>query len=156
MPARRTHTGPTRAVHVPGRATVPRLSWADFGLQPGELDWQTHAACAAPDIDPDLFFPEPRQAAQAQRICAACPVRQQCQAHAQRHRERHGIWGGLSTRKLPRTRQPGHAATRQRAVAVARLTRAGLTSVQIAQRLDLSPRTIDRYRAHHQRLEEAA
>jgi WhiB family redox-sensing transcriptional regulator len=43
--------------------------------------WRDRAACAAPGIDPELFFPEPGRrngAAEAKRICARCPVRAPC------------------------------------------------------------------------------
>ncbi len=45
-------------------------------------DWRAEGACRT--ADPDLFFPVAvgavanRQIAKAQRICAGCPVRQQC------------------------------------------------------------------------------
>lgn len=57
--------------------------------------WQDDALCA--QVAPDLFYPErgesPRQAKQ---ICATCPVRQECLAHALTHNEEHGIWGGTT------------------------------------------------------------
>lgn len=74
-----------------------------------ELPWQLRAACR--DEDPDLFWPTdsdlPGQAA-AIRICARCPVRPECGALADAHRETDGIWGG-STRNQRggATRLPG-------------------------------------------------
>jgi WhiB family transcriptional regulator, redox-sensing transcriptional regulator len=44
-------------------------------------DWRDRAACAAPGISPDLFFPDPGQrgkVARARRVCARCPVQQPC------------------------------------------------------------------------------
>jgi WhiB family redox-sensing transcriptional regulator len=32
----------------------------------------------------------------AKRVCAACPVRQECLDYALRVREQYGIWGGLT------------------------------------------------------------
>jgi WhiB family redox-sensing transcriptional regulator len=32
----------------------------------------------------------------AKAVCAACPVREQCLAHAVAYDERYGIWGGLN------------------------------------------------------------
>ncbi len=61
------------------------------------------AACRGPASA--LFFPpsvterrDEREAreSRAKAICAACPVRDRCLAHALRVRELHGIWGGLN------------------------------------------------------------
>jgi WhiB family redox-sensing transcriptional regulator len=63
-------------------------------------DWRAAGACLT--ADPDLFFPiaegtvTSKQAARAQRICADCPVRQQCLDFAMRTREPAGIWGGTT------------------------------------------------------------
>jgi WhiB family redox-sensing transcriptional regulator len=63
-------------------------------------DWRAAGACLA--ADPDLFFPVAlgtgaiSQIARAQRICAGCPVRQQCLDFAMRTREQAGIWGGTT------------------------------------------------------------
>jgi WhiB family redox-sensing transcriptional regulator len=63
-------------------------------------DWRKAGACLT--ADPDLFFPlaegavTSKQAAQAQRICAGCPVRQQCLDFAMQTREPAGIWGGTT------------------------------------------------------------
>ena len=61
-------------------------------------DWRAEGACRT--ADPDLFFPVAvgavanRQIAKAQRICAGCPVRQQCLDFALRAPEPAGVWGG--------------------------------------------------------------
>ena len=60
--------------------------------------WVEHAACAG--SDPELFYPErttPRRAVAAiRRVCAGCPVRQQCLDDAIGRGDRYGIWGGLT------------------------------------------------------------
>jgi WhiB family redox-sensing transcriptional regulator len=62
--------------------------------------WHVRAACR--ESDPELFFPEGtagpalETAAQAKRICAACPVRAQCLDWALSHRAEFGVWGGLT------------------------------------------------------------
>ncbi|MFC8278393.1 WhiB family transcriptional regulator [Streptomyces sp. NPDC057271] len=64
--------------------------------------WQSDAACAAPNVDPDYFFPEEKitkfsgAGSRAKRICADCPVRDECLRAALDGREAAGIWGGLS------------------------------------------------------------
>jgi WhiB family redox-sensing transcriptional regulator len=66
-------------------------------------NWRAGAACRF--ADPDLFFPVSEfgkgleQAATAKAICAGCRVRRQCLAFAQRTRQVHGIWGGLTERE---------------------------------------------------------
>jgi len=59
------------------------------------LEWQDRALCR--DMDPDIFFPEVVSVVlvrRAQAICAQCPVREQCEAHALSWPEIYGIWGG--------------------------------------------------------------
>jgi WhiB family transcriptional regulator, redox-sensing transcriptional regulator len=75
---------------------------APAGLAAGE-NWRAAAACRS--ADPDLFFPVSDvgkgvdQAAEAKAICAGCRVRLQCLAFAERTRQGHGIWGGLTERE---------------------------------------------------------
>lgn len=58
-------------------------------------DWMTEALCAL--YDPDWWYPMRGVSdKQAKEICAACPVQMSCLEYAVRHREPHGIWGGLS------------------------------------------------------------
>lgn len=63
------------------------------------MNWQSSAACIGEDIE--LFFPEDGQtAALAKRICADCPVTQECLESALKveegGRHRYGVYGGLS------------------------------------------------------------
>jgi WhiB family redox-sensing transcriptional regulator len=72
-------------------------------------DWRAVGACRS--ADPDLFFPisdapaTERQIRKAQRICAACAVRQQCLDFAMRTGETHGIWGGTTPDERLRARR---------------------------------------------------
>jgi WhiB family redox-sensing transcriptional regulator len=72
-------------------------------------DWRAEGACRA--ADPDLFFPVAvgavanRQIAKAQRICAGCPVRQQCLDFALRTPEPAGVWGGTTPEQRTRARR---------------------------------------------------
>ena len=71
---------------------------ARFGLV--REDWVAWAACKG---QTQLFFPplaeRPqarfRREAQARRLCAGCPVDEQCRAFARTNRE-YGLWGGES------------------------------------------------------------
>lgn len=68
-------------------------------------DWRDRAICA--QTDPELWFPDkggsPRQAKQ---VCADCPVRWECLAHALSHNERWGVWGGFTVEERERMRAP--------------------------------------------------
>lgn len=68
----------------------------------GVSEWQQNGACLGRGTA--LFFhPEgergPRRddrEAAAKALCARCPVRLSCRAHALSVREPYGVWGGLS------------------------------------------------------------
>lgn len=68
-------------------------------------DWRARAACAAPDVNPEWFFPAPGESQQtAKRICGVCPVRAQCLAWAQDHEVPAGIFGGMSADRRRKAR----------------------------------------------------
>ena len=63
--------------------------------------WAAYAACR--DADPDWFFPGPEgDHRSAVRVCAGCPVREECLEWALETRMRYGIWGGLTERERRR------------------------------------------------------
>lgn len=67
--------------------------------------WFDEAACRG--LGQALFFPDQGDlygARQAQEICARCPVRPQCLAHAVGDGEHYGIWGGTTERDRRRIR----------------------------------------------------
>jgi WhiB family redox-sensing transcriptional regulator len=71
-------------------------------MTPLDADWADHAACCAPGVDPELFFPVGdtgpglAQIAAAKRVCARCPVGAICLDWAVRAGEPEGIWGGAT------------------------------------------------------------
>jgi len=66
--------------------------------------WMLEARCL--DADPEAFFPEKGGSTrEAKRICAACPVREECLEYALENDERFGIWGGLSERERRRAKR---------------------------------------------------
>ena len=70
----------------------PHRNRAACGPQP----WMWDAACAS--AEPDLFFPREQRDPKnrdAKRVCARCPVRDQCLEYSLATREEFGIWGGL-------------------------------------------------------------
>ncbi len=71
------------------------------GAQGWRWDWQLAARCRGRD---DLFFHphgerEPARSdrdAAAKALCARCPVRRECAAHALEMGEPYGVWGGFT------------------------------------------------------------
>jgi WhiB family redox-sensing transcriptional regulator len=76
-------------------------------------DWKHLAACKG--ADPDLFFPDingssRRAYREAERICRACQVRQQCLDDALASDDRWGMRGGVTPRTRARMRRAAEAA----------------------------------------------
>ena len=66
-----------------------------------ETEWMARGNCAAKA--PSLFFPSDGVGVEvARRICATCPVKDQCLEHALANRIDHGVWGGASERQRRR------------------------------------------------------
>jgi WhiB family transcriptional regulator, redox-sensing transcriptional regulator len=64
-------------------------------------DWMARGKCK--EVAPDIFFPSDGMGVQvAQRICAECPVAQECLEYALEHHIDHGVWGGCSERERRR------------------------------------------------------
>jgi WhiB family redox-sensing transcriptional regulator len=63
------------------------------------MNWRDEAACLKEN--PELFFPigttgpAVGQVERAKRVCAGCPVRQDCLQWALSAGVDHGVWGGL-------------------------------------------------------------
>lgn len=59
-------------------------------------DWRTEGECRQ-GHDPEIWYPHnPSEAWLGVAICGTCPVQMQCLAHAEKYRENHGTWGGLT------------------------------------------------------------
>lgn len=65
-------------------------------------EWQRFGACRGRD-SAQFFHPDgergssrSRREAAAKALCAACPVRRECAAHALSVREPYGVWGGFT------------------------------------------------------------
>ncbi|WP_245906468.1 WhiB family transcriptional regulator [Mycolicibacterium palauense] len=76
----------------------------------GDWQWQLRARCRG--LSTDIFFAADhsigasrlRHEEQAKQVCRACPVRQECLAHAVDNDEQHGIWGALTPRERRQSR----------------------------------------------------
>lgn len=66
-----------------------------------ESEWMANGKCR--DAAPDTFFPSDGLGViKAQRICAKCPVADQCLEYALKYHIDHGVWGGRSERERRR------------------------------------------------------
>jgi WhiB family redox-sensing transcriptional regulator len=71
--------------------------------------WMIDALCRGTK-NPDIFYPDTSQGKMvdirnAKRLCLKCEVRTSCLFYSIAHREKNGVWGGLSERqrsKLPK------------------------------------------------------
>jgi len=62
--------------------------------------WWKLANCIGRDLS--LFYPKHDNAAafaHGREVCLACPVKEECLAHALATNEQHGMWGGASPRE---------------------------------------------------------
>jgi Transcription factor WhiB len=119
----------------------PRAPAAPAPLSAG---WRDRAGCRG--TDPGVFFPGRGESAEpARRICASCPVRQQCLDYAISHGIVHGIWGGLAERdrRALRTRHVS-AARRERDTAIAAAAAVGYTKAAIGQTFGLTHTSVSR------------
>ena len=125
-------------------------------------EWMAAGLCR--QSDPALFFPESGHGSEdARAVCARCPVRAACLAYALAHRERYGVWGGLSERQRRHLRETGGRAVNRTGTDARRKTRgprgpderegvvrelaATLTDSEIAARLGCHRQTVMSIRA---------
>jgi WhiB family redox-sensing transcriptional regulator len=66
-----------------------------------DTEWMARGNCAHESAS--TFFPSDGVGVEvARRICATCPVKDQCLEHALVNRIDHGVWGGCSERERRR------------------------------------------------------
>ena len=64
--------------------------------------WTLDAACS--QIPGDYWFPDDTATAtKAKRVCATCPVIEQCREYAARTNQRTGIWAGVKAKSIKRS-----------------------------------------------------
>lgn len=78
-----------------------------------QWEWQRRGACRGRD-SAQFFHPDgergasrARREASAKAVCAGCPVRAECAAHALSVREPYGVWGGFSESERVRLQETG-------------------------------------------------
>jgi hypothetical protein len=113
-------------------------------------EFMTRGLCA--QTDPEAFFPAKGAPTEvAKQICQDCEVRAECLAYALEHRERHGVWGGLSERERRKARAaqgtPSHkqqlADTRRDTAR--RMHAAGSSKADIVRALGIDYRRVTTY-----------
>lgn len=75
------------------------------------MEWQRHAACGAPGVDPALFFETDgetpqlrrRREARALALCRRCPVVDECLSFARLEGAYAGVWGGTTAEQRLRS-----------------------------------------------------
>ena len=66
---------------------------------------------------PDVFFPSDGVGVlRAQKICAGCPVMEECLEYALANHISHGVWGGASERQRRRLQRRRQQARLERSV----------------------------------------
>lgn len=66
-----------------------------------ERTWVDSAACRG--LDPTIFHPTTEEETEtAKAVCAQCPVIALCLEHAIEHREKNGVWGGVTEQERVR------------------------------------------------------
>ena len=78
--------------------------------------WMKRAHCA--DEAPETFFPSDGVGVlRAQKICARCPVLEDCLEYALANHISHGVWGGASERQRRRLQHTRQLDRHQRQIA---------------------------------------
>ena len=114
-----------------------------YGLSRLGEDWRANSACR--DVDPELFFPVGEaEDGPAKAVCDRCPVRRQCLNRAIEAGEAFGVWGGTNPRERKKIRERRVAEKRRRSIIDrwAEYHDSGLTTVEIARKLELAPTTL--------------
>lgn len=105
--------------------------------------WRSKAACKGMT---HLFFPEGSKRSTygpARQICDTCPVQAECAESGAD--EVHGVWGGLSPNQRRAARVPRRFDPKIRAEGLD-LARAGMTDPEVAERVGVHPRTVQKWR----------
>lgn len=114
------------------------------------LFWQEGALCA--EVDSEIFFPEKgKPARDAKKVCAGCWVREQCLEWAMATNQRHGVWGGLTSKERSilarddnKTRKLRTAKKAGREDVIVQLHKASVPPTEIAQRFEITERSVHR------------
>jgi WhiB family redox-sensing transcriptional regulator len=120
--------------------------------------WRLEAACRDAE-DPDVFHSSnAMESRNIRKVCATCPVRQECLDYALRTEQRFGTYGG--TTGTERSRMLGKRVHRpiqeDRLVASDLLMKQGYSLADIAARMGISKETLERSRQRARAAERKA
>jgi WhiB family redox-sensing transcriptional regulator len=93
-------------VLAPEKGVCDMVMALDDELWEPEHSWREDSACSG--ADSEVFFPpseDEAAAMAAKKICAACPVQEQCLQYALATNQTEGVWGGLSSGDRRRLRR---------------------------------------------------
>ena len=82
------------------RSVLTGIAHSILGFQEGDTSWVRKAACR--EKDTSMFFPgrgDSQSMNAARKVCADCPVIDDCLAYAIRTDQEFGVWGGKSIRE---------------------------------------------------------
>jgi WhiB family redox-sensing transcriptional regulator len=113
-------------------------------------DWKLDGLCN--QVGVEWFYPEKGEnATVAKKVCNRCPVIAECLAYALENDEQHGVWGGKSStqrKRLRPTRSDGRFdGVKERQLVAYRMLDAGVTAVEVAKRMGVSVRTVERWKS---------
>lgn len=132
--------------HLPPRLTIASDTRSPFLAESTDNAWMVEALCA--QTDPEIFFPDRGGSTRsAKKVCARCPVRDECLEYALEHGERHGIWGGKSERerrKLEGRRLGSNRKVDPAVLVAAYRAHTDLTAQDVASLYGVSARTVAR------------
>lgn len=105
MSADADRTGSGHMPIYPGLRVIAGTGGGGINFTIPDEPWMSEALCA--QADPEAWFPEKggSGAVEAKRICAACPVKNECLTYALDNDEHYGIYGGFSQRERRRIKQ---------------------------------------------------
>lgn len=83
----------TRCVH----SSAAQRALAELFYRPEASHWLPLAACTAPDVNPEWFYPhEWESPAEARAVCRQCPVARECLDDALQTKDAFGVRGGFT------------------------------------------------------------
>ena len=117
-----------------------------------EPDWKIEGLCN--EVGTELFYPpnDDPDTERAKRICKRCTVIDQCLEYALKNNEPYGVWGGKTPaqRRRMRSAQRVHRrveTVKARQSEALRLSRSGLSAPQVAERMGVTARTVERWKS---------
>ncbi len=84
------------------------MSLVDFFAHSDGQQWMAEAACGAPNVPHEWFFPDESKGetpVKAISVCNGCIVKDECLVYAVSTGQEQGVWGGKSERQRRREKR---------------------------------------------------